>query len=158
MAALESTDVTVTVSSRDQDIGHGRIGKNITLADIEFGDGALTYPTGGVPLPAIGNFGMQRQVDFGAVEPDPDDGFVYKYDRSNHTLKIFTQGVVTGSTAAASMGDYDGTKIEDSASAEGDAVIANVAVDTTVDMGPLIELPDTIAPAATSLRMLLVGE
>lgn len=158
MAAIESTDVTVTVSIRDRDIAHGRMGKNLTLADITFGDGSLTYPSGGVPLPAIGNFGFQRQVDFGAVESDPDDGFVYKYDRSNHKLKIFTQGVVTGSTAAASMDGYTGTKIEGSGSAEGDAVIANVAIDTTVDMGPLIELPTSITPAETSLRMLLLGE
>jgi len=158
MAALESTDVTVTISGRDRDIGHGAVQKNMTIADIAFGDGVKTYPTGGVPLPTIGNFGYQRQVDFGAIEGDPDDGFVYRYDRANHKIKIFTQGIVTGSTAAASMDGYTGTKIEDSGSAEGDAVIANVAIDTTVDMGPLIELPATITPAATSLRMLLLGE
>ena len=158
MAAIESTDVTVTISGRDRDIGHGAVQKNITIADIAFGDGVKTYPTGGVPLPSIGNFGFQREIAFGAVEGDPDDGFIYKYDRGNHTLKIFTQGLVTGSTAAASMDGYTGTKIEDSDSAEGDAVVANVAVDTTVDMGPMIELPDTIAPAATEVRMLLLGE
>jgi len=158
MAAIESTDVTVTISNRDKDIGHGALQKNLSLADVAFGDGALTYPTGGVPLPAIGNFGFQRQIDLGIVEEDPDDGFHYKYDRTNHTIKIFTQGVVTGSTAAASMDGYTGTKIENSLSAEGDGVIANVAIDTTVDMGPLIELPATITPAATSLRLLLLGE
>jgi hypothetical protein len=156
MAAIESTDVTVTISDRDKDIGHGPLNKNITIADVAFGDDALTYPTGGIPLPTIGNFGYQRQIDFGAIEGDPDDGFVYKYDRSNHKIKIFTQGVVTGSTAAAST--EAGALAENSAGAEVNMRLSKTAVDTTYDLGAMIELPNTIAPAATALRMLLLGE
>ncbi len=156
MAAIESTHVTVTVSNRDMDFGHGALRKNITIADVAFGDGALTYPTGGIPLPAIGNFGYQKQIDFCAVEHDPDDGFIYKYDRTNHKILIYTMGVVTGSTGAGAA--ENGALAENSAGAEVNVRLPKTAVDTTYDLGPLIELPSAIAPAATSLRLLLLGE
>jgi hypothetical protein len=156
MAAIGSTDVTVTISDRDKDIGHGPLSKNITIAGVAFGNGALTYPTGGVPLPTIGNFGYQRQIDFGAIEGDPGNGFVYKYDRANHKILIYTMGVVTGSTGAGAT--ENGALAEDSAAAETVVRLSNTAVDTTYDLGPLIELPSGIAPAATALRMLLLGE
>jgi len=95
MTALASTDVTVTVNSRDKDIGHGALSKFLGIATIAFGDAALTYPTGGVPLPAIGLFGLQRQVDIGLVEPPYGDGYVYKYDRTNHKMLIYTSAGFT---------------------------------------------------------------
>jgi len=156
MPAIESSDVTVTISGRDKDIGHGALRKNMTIAGVAFGNGTLTYPTGGVPLPTIGNFGFQRQIDFGAIEEDPGDGFHYKYDRENHKILIYTMGVVTGSTAVAAAGN--GALLEDSGEAEGAARLPDTAIDTTYDLGPLIELPDSIAPAAKALRLLLVGE
>ena len=101
MTALASTDVTVTVNSRDKDIGHGALSKFMGIATIAFGDAALTYPTNGVPLPAIGRFGLQRQVDIGIVEPPPGDGYVYKYDRTNHKIVIYTAagGTPTGTVS-----------------------------------------------------------
>jgi len=106
MTALASTDVTVTVNSRDKDIGHGALSKFMGVASIAFGDAALTYPTGGVPLPAIGRFGLQRQVDIGIVEPPSGDGYVYKYDRANHKVLIYTSAGLTpaGSIASAFTG------------------------------------------------------
>ena len=125
MTALASTDVTVTVNSRDKDIGHGALSKFMGIATIAFGDGALTYPTGGVPLPAIGRFGLQRQVDIGLVEPPYGDGYVYKYDRTNHKIVMYQQ--------------------KDPADTGG----ADIA---------LPELGTGVTPAATTLKMLFVGE
>ena len=156
MAGIASTDVTVTISVRDRDIAHGRAGKNITVASVTFGDGALTYPTGGVPLPAIGVFGYQREVAFVDVQQPVGNGFDYRYDETNHKLKIRTQGFVTGSTAATAC--ESGALVENSAAAEGSARLANTAVDTTYDMGGLIELPATIAPAAVTVKLLMFGE
>ena len=101
MTALASTDVTVTMNARDRDIGHKGLDKFMGIASIVFGDGALTYPTGGVPLPAIGNFGLQRQVDIGIIEPPYGDGYVYKYDRTNHKILIYTAagGTPTGTVS-----------------------------------------------------------
>jgi len=155
MTALASTDVTVSLSNRNKDIGHGRIGKNISIADITFGNAALTYPTGGVPLPDKAQFGFSREIAFGVPE-EYGDGFTYKYDRTNHKLQIYTQGIVTGSTTIAN--NEDGALLEDSAATEGLPRIPHTAVDTTYDIGPLIELPTGIAPAAKTVRMMFVGE
>lgn len=125
MTALASTDVTVTVNSRDKDIGHGALSKFMGIATIVFGDGALTYPTGGVPLPAIGQFGLQRQVDIGLIEQPSGDGYVYKYDRTNHKIRIY-QNVDPADTGGA---------------------------DT-----PLVEMGTGEAPAATTIKMVFIGE
>lgn len=159
MTALASTDVTVTVNSRDKDIGHGTLSKFLGVASIAFGDAALTYPTGGVPLPAIGRFGLQRQVDIGIVEPPAGDGYVYKYDRENHKILIYT---AAGFTPAGTIPVTDGTAgnavtfntdhLE--ATGGGDLTLAG----TPVPAAALAELADTEAPAATTLKMLFVGE
>lgn len=155
MTAIESTDVTVSVASDKRDIAHGAVQKNISLADVTFGDGSLTYPTGGVPLPAIGLFGFQREIQIGLIEEAPANGFHYKFDRANHTIKIFTQGVTT--SAATPDTNENGALVEDSAGVVGSVRLPNTLADTTYDLGAMIELPDTIAPAAATLRMLMIG-
>lgn len=154
MAALTASDVSVSLPARDQQIAHGT--KIISMPSISFGDGAKTYPSGGVPLPALGQFGLKRQVDMLLIQQPAANGFVYKYDPDNHKIKIFTQGVVTGSTAAAS--NEDGALVTNSAGAEGVPRLPNTAPDTTYDLGGMIELPATVAPAAVELSVLLVGE
>lgn len=155
MAAIESTDVTVSVAGDKRDIAHGVTQKNISIVDITFGTGALTYPTGGVPLPAIGAFGFQREIQLGLIEDPPANGFHYKFDRANHKIKIFTQGVRTGSTAAGAY--TNGAVAEDSAAVETVVRLSGTAIDTTYDLGAMIELPATIAPAEATLRMLMIG-
>lgn len=156
MPALQSSDVTVTVSNRNKDIAHGRVGKNLTLASVQFGDGAKTYPTGGVPLPAMSQFGYQRAIDFVSIQEPVGNGFQYKYDEDDHKIKIFTQGVVTGSTAATTT--ESGALAEDSEGSETDVRLSNTAIDTTYDLGGMIELPNTVAPASATLKLLILGE
>jgi len=156
MADLTADDVTVSIGSRDKDFA--RIGslKNLSIASIAFGDGVLTYPTGGVPLPAIGHFGLNKQMDLLIPQQPSDNGFIYKYDATNHTLLIYTQGVVTGSTSVSPSGV--GAKIENSASSAGNPELVGASPDLTYDFGPLIELPTTITPAAVTIKALVVGE
>jgi len=156
MAGLTSSDVTVTRSVRDRDIGHGTLGKNMTIVSVAFGDGAKTYPSGGVPMPAIGNFGFSRQVDFCAIQEPSGNGYTYKYDATNNKIRIYTQGVVTGSTAATACAN--GALVENSAAAETAVRLSGTAIDTTYDLGALIELPTTIAPALATLKLLMLGE
>lgn len=156
MAEITASDVTVSTNVRDRNIGHKGLDKYMGIFTIAFGDDALTYPADGVPLPAIGKFGLERKVDFMAIQGDPDDGFVYKYDATNHTIRIYTQGVVTGSTGVSA--DSTGALVENSDGNEGTAELLGGSPDTTYDLGPMIELPITVAPAATSLRALVVGE
>jgi len=157
MPPITSADVTVTVSAPDRDIGGGGVFKNITLASIAFGNGTLTYPTGGVPLPAIGNFGYKRELKFVGIQEPSANGFVYKYDDAAHTIKIFTQGFKTGPTTVAT--NENGALVLNSAGAEAAAPrMPKTAIDTVYDTGGLIELPATVAPAAATLKLLLFGE
>jgi len=156
MTALAATDITLTLSQRDKDIAHRGALKNISIAALSFGDGSLTYPSGGIPLPVIGKFGYSRQVDFGSIEPDPDDGYVYKYDRANHKLRVFAQGVTTGATAAAV--NENGALAVDVSGAETAVRLPNTAASTAYSLGPLHEVGTSFAPLATAMRMLLFGE
>lgn len=154
MTALASTNVTVAVTRRGSDILPGSP-KKVQLADVTFGNAVLTYPAGGVPMPAKGAFGFNKEVDFVAVE-QPNDGFVYKFDRANWKIMILAQGFTTGATAAAV--NENGALVVDSAGAEGVPRIPHTAASTTYDMGPLKQIPATVAPAAVTLRLMMVGE
>jgi hypothetical protein len=155
MAAITSSDVTVTVSAGDREIAGGGAFKNFTLATVAFGNATLTYPTGGVPLPTVGSFGLHGAIDAAIIIPPAGDGFVYKYDKANHKIIIYSQGFRTGSTAVDACGN--GALIEDSADAETVIRASGTAKDTTYDIGPLRQLAATIAPAATTLQMLVIG-
>jgi len=157
MAALASTDVVVTVNPGDREIAGGAAFKNISIASIVFGDGSLTYPTNGVPLPAIGVFGFRKAIQFGLVAQAPGDGFVYKYDKTNHSIRVYTQGLKTGATGAGGETDT-GALTKNSAGAEATVRAINTVASTTYDLGPMIELPAAIALASTTLQLLLIGE
>lgn len=156
MAAITSADVTVTVNAGDREIAGGGAFKNITLASIAFGNGSLTYPTGGVPLPAISAFGLHKGIDAAILIPPSGDGYTYKYDKTNHKILIYAQGITTGSTTVSTSSD--GALVEDSAGAETVARAYGTAVDKSYDLGPLHQLPAAIAPAATTLQMLVIGQ
>ncbi len=157
MAALTASDVTVTLSHRDRDVVPPPAGRKMfQLPTITVGDGVKTYPAGGIPMPDKSQFGFKRELQFVSIEQPPGNGFFYKYDRANNKLKIFTQGAVTGSTAATTCGN--GALAEDSSGGEGSVRLSGTAADTTYDMGGLIELPTTIAPTEVSLALLMVGE
>ncbi|MBI5845131.1 MAG: hypothetical protein HZB23_10735 [Deltaproteobacteria bacterium] len=155
MAAITSANVAVSPQSGCVDISP-RSHKTMGIFDVSFGDGALTYPAGGVPLPAIGNFGFKKIIQFGLVQQPVTNGFLYKYDPSSHKVKIYTQGVVTGATAAAA--NTDGAKVLDSGGSEVFPRLPGTAASTTYDLGGMIELPATVAPAAVTVSLLLIGE
>jgi hypothetical protein len=159
MANFASTDVTITVRPNDRNIaGVGGASKDIVYATIAFGDGNLQYATGGVPLPAIGNFGLLREIDLMLIEQPSANGFIYKYDHTAHKIKIFTQGFSTGITAAVTLNDKTGALVKNSAGIEATGPrMPDTAASTTYDMGPMIELPNGTAPAAVTLRALVIG-
>jgi len=156
MAHFASTDVTVTIAARDREIAGAQAGRNLTLASVAFGDGALEYDTGGIPMPAIGAFGFRNEIALGLIQQPSANGFYYKYDATNRTIKIFTQGVRTGSTVAGVSGN--GALMENSFAVEGVVRLPNSAVDTTYDLGQMIELPHGSVPAAVTLLILFIGD
>lgn len=86
MTALASTDVTITLNARDRECFSGT--KAFNMGTISFGDGALTYATGGVPMPAKGHFGMKKQLQKMLLIP-PCSAYGYAYDSANNKIKIY---------------------------------------------------------------------
>lgn len=97
MADLASSDITVTISER-RIVGK----KRRNYVTITFGDGAKTYPAGGVPMPAFSSFGMIRQLDHLNVLDDSAGTFLVKYDKANNKLRYYFPTGGTGTPAAAS--------------------------------------------------------
>lgn len=100
MPALAATDVTVTVNIRDRTTFTKKHRIAVTIA---FGDGALTYPAAGVPMPAFDKFGMKRNLEtIEITDPANADGFMYKYDQANNKLRIW-QGDNPNAAAAPAV-------------------------------------------------------
>lgn len=93
MAAFAATDVTVVASRENAWLAGTR---RFQRGTITFGDGALTYPTGGIPLPAKEKFGFGRALEsltiFGLNGLTAN--YVYAYDPTNHKLQLFEEEAV----------------------------------------------------------------
>lgn len=90
MADLVAGDVTITPQATAGAPGKVRMEGNHrkSLVKIEFGDGALTYPSGGVPLPTYEKFGMVRSLSYlTLIDPDDNTGIAWKYDFANKKLR-----------------------------------------------------------------------
>jgi len=109
MPDIAASNVTHTVQPGTNRIESER---RCALIKLDFGDGTLTYPAGGIPL-TKGKMGCPTTIDaFTFVDAANDNGFLYKYDLDATKLRIY-------------QGDNDGT-------ADGPLVeLGNVAVAAT---------------------------
>ena len=150
MADLAVTDVTATK------VGKTEIGNTVKthVMDLAFGDGALTYPTGGVPL-SVAKLGLSREVHSVQIAGAPD-GFVYKWDHVNNKIQIYVQGVLVGAAGAVAMDDFPVTAAVGT-DAEISVSLTNSAGAGTHRFGSLKELAATDTPAATALRVVVRG-
>lgn len=88
MADIAAGDVTYTKIEGTQFScpSDPRFSAQFTLA---FGDGALTYPTGGIPLTKA-KLGCPTNLDSLVIMDDGNgDGFIYKFDKSNSKIRIY---------------------------------------------------------------------
>ena len=105
MGDILAANVTYTINERQ------RIGKKYFVeATIAFGNGVLTYPTGGVPL-TTGSLGFRRGIDALMILESNSDALLYEWDKSANTISIYTEARVeqTGgatATAATSLEVY----------------------------------------------------
>lgn len=159
MPALTADDVMVSLAPEDIDFTQGL--RKLNLVTITFGDGSKTYPSGGIPLPDKGRFGMNREIRFMHIAL-PANGYVYSYDRANHKLRIFYAShdlkFIQG-TGGDTVG-IDAANAELETTTTGGKTIAGNTAATKggVLPSPLVEVPTTHAPAATTLEALLLGE
>lgn len=86
MADIAAADLTYTEQGRGKtDASSRRTG----TFKIQFGDGALTYPSGGIPL-SKGKMGCPTTIEeFMFVDMSNGDGYLYKYDFTNEKIRIY---------------------------------------------------------------------
>jgi hypothetical protein len=85
MADLTASDITVTVDP-GFDIDTSPDKWKRAYATLSFGDGVLTYPTYGVPMPAPGAFGMNFKVPYKWVNIRQNIGATqWAYDETART-------------------------------------------------------------------------
>lgn len=108
MADIASSDVTITVE-KISIVGKQRRNR----VKIVFGNGTLTYPSGGVPLPGYSSFGMKLRLEYLTVfDEDDASGVMFKYDKDNNKLRMYVQGYAHGTGGAVTLDDYPVTAAE----------------------------------------------
>lgn len=150
MADLAAANVTVTVEER-KIVG----GQRRNRVKVAFGDGALTYPALGVPLPAASAFGLVRNLDYLSLFDNNDGvGIVWKFDKDNLKLRgwlgagftpagtvaapVFTGAALAAHTHAlhfnnADVADSAGARVNVGTNLMGANTGADVAVAGVVD-------------------------
>ena len=112
MANLAATNVTVTLSTTVLPVWYPQGRQKQIAVSISFGDGALKYPVGGIPMPAIGMFGMVRNLA-GLLIQGPV-GLQAGYDPVNNKLLLYSHSHILNLAQGAS-GDAAGTRVQASA-------------------------------------------
>lgn len=84
MPDIASTDVTYTIVDEQKVQG-----RRLTQLDAAFGDGVLTYPSGGVPLDKTKMGTPNEIIELNIVDAANANGLVYKYDKANNKLRIY---------------------------------------------------------------------
>lgn len=95
MAALTATDWTVSIEDRGRHMGgKKRYRCKLTLAT------AGSYPSGGVPIPSLSNFGFVKQLDNIIVfdQLASSASYIVKYDQAAKSIRIYS---TTASITAA---------------------------------------------------------
>lgn len=153
MADIASTDVTITVQEKRIEGARKR-----ARVKIAFGDGALTYPSGGVPLPAYGQFGMKRFLEY-IVLTDSDDatGIVWKFDQENKKLRAFIPGVTVGAAGAVTVDDFPLTSDDNTLATAMSVSLTNSVGAGTHHFGVLKELVNAQTIVAQVLYAEAVG-
>lgn len=150
MPAIVAANVTYTIDKREK-----LVRSKQNQVQIVFGDGALTYPSGGIPL-TVNGLGLSKAVDSLKILEGNANGYRYEWDKSANTIRIMRQNLRTGSTAVAAA--ESGALIEDSQAIENANLrIPKTAIDVDYDIGPGGEVATAHAPAATTLIAEVTG-
>lgn len=166
MANLAASDITVTSLNKRR--VNGRTLHNVQLA---FGDGALTYPAGGVPISKAA-LHCPNVIESLVVYDSGTSGYKWSYDRTNeklvciqsparthaHDLKIIG-GQAAASTAAVAWYATDILGKEaatDKTIAKADTATKGGVISETLAAAAGVEA-STVAIAAQVLRCEVVG-
>lgn len=145
MPDIAQVNVVVTQTNDDEDYSGQRYNRMFPI--IAFGNGALLYPTYGIPLPDIQQFRLKQLIKRLFIQ-QPPDGYEYRYDPTVRTanpvapygtIRIFQgNGAGTISFAALAAHTHDVkliggiTATEPVAVQGGDTLGKNAATDRTI--------------------------
>lgn len=144
MSDIALSGVTVTLSPEDVFVPEFPL--RYSFPTLAFGNGSDTYATHGIPMPLLGQLGMERVIKFLEIE-QPANGFVYAYDRTvrtaspvgpNGTLRIFqgNGGTISGAIftgdAHAPTGNVAATPAASGGTPAGTVASANHAHDLVI--------------------------
>lgn len=172
MADISSSDVSVSVDMRTGGVILDK--SKQYAANISFGDGALTYPSGGIPLlPSM--FGFRQEIaSLAFSDASSGDGLIYKFDKSNAKIRIYRSASQAAHSHNLLLKD---AVVADGATSRVNADVnklgANTGSDITVDGGganggvqsggavsaaALVELSGgSSVVAATTLKVMVIG-
>lgn len=115
MADLAATDVSFTENTAKRRL-EGMPPRVKATGTVAFGDGAKTYPAGGIPLTGAGNaLGMPAGVVEHVEFPDATDGgsgILWQYDLVNNKIRGYSalgteiSGAVAATTVSAIITGY----------------------------------------------------
>jgi hypothetical protein len=142
MANLAATDITVTFLNRRR--VNGRTCNNVQLA---FGDGALTYPAGGVPVDK-GKLGCPNVIESLTVYDSGTSGYRWTYDRANEKLVAVQTDAASAHTHTGPSHSHD-LLIKGGQAAAGTAAVAHYATDI---LGKEAATDATITAAAAATK------
>jgi hypothetical protein len=108
MPDLTASDVTIALSLRNIEDRPGMLRR--VFPNLTFGNGALTYPAGGIPLPAKEQFGFRKALVHATIQ-GPVNAYVYKYDLTNHKLLIYQGGSPTNPPTQTALAEVTGVAI-----------------------------------------------
>ena len=97
MTAIAASNVTYTLLKQSK----AENNEKVFLVQIAFGNGTLTYPTGGIPLTNVGLWGFPnyvRSVVF--ADSSNGDGYVYKWSQTANTIRIYQSAAQSASPQA----------------------------------------------------------
>lgn len=162
MADLAASDLTYTISK----IKKMEDGRKIVEATIAFGDGAKTYPTGGVPVTKA-KLGLPVTIDSFIVEDSGASVYSYTVDRANlklimfqspahsHSLTLKNAAVADGATTRVNAGtNLLGANTGSDITVAGGGANGGVAA---VSAGGFLQLTNSVAPAAQSIKITAIG-
>lgn len=90
MADMTSAAIAITLAQQDRD-SFGFAHK-VSFPTIEIvNTTSLKYPANGIPLPVLGQFGMNKAIKFMELKA-AGSGYEFKYDKARHTLRIYCSG------------------------------------------------------------------
>ena len=146
MADILAANVTVTINERHY---LGRAGY-LTEATVAFGDGALTYGSGGIPVTAA-KFGFKQVIRSMQISDNGVSGHKFEFNPATNKIRMLGQSVTMGATAAAA--NENGALVVNSAGTEQTAPrFPKTVASTTYPLGKMAEIGQ-IAFAAVSLRI-----